>query len=118
MKWYAVFSIIISVTITIYAQVQWLERNKNSIVHVIPYDENGNRIGHGSGIIIKKNQNDSDLEFFLPDAVNILISTKKIRIKVRVTEEEWFGITFPEDSIQVKKNIKQLITRGIYPGNL
>jgi hypothetical protein len=63
-------------------------------------------------------QNDSRMEFYLPEAVNALISGKKIRVKVLTTEQEWFGVTFAADSRRVRTGIKQLIAGGTYPEKL
>jgi GTP:adenosylcobinamide-phosphate guanylyltransferase len=67
---------------------------------------------------ISKHHNDSEIEFFLPDAINKLIVMKKMQVKVLVTEHEWFGITFEEDSRQVKNNLKRLIAHRVYPNTL
>jgi NDP-sugar pyrophosphorylase family protein len=67
---------------------------------------------------ITKHRDDAGAEFFLPEAVNELVAEKKVRVKVFVTENKWFGITFKEDLPQVKNSIKRLINKGIYPANL
>ncbi len=62
-------------------------------------------------------------EFLLPDVLDEMIKNKKIRIKVIKTTSKWLGITYKEDTENVKEEIKKLtITEenpnGIYPNNL
>jgi len=44
-----------------------------------------------------KYYNDIDAEFYLPRAVNELIQEGSISVKVYITDEHWYGITYQED---------------------
>ena len=57
-------------------------------------------------------------EFFLPDIVGNLITEGKAKAKVLETDERWFGITYKEDKLRVKRTINELIKNGNYPQNL
>ena len=60
----------------------------------------------------------SKTEFYLPEAVNALIQQQRARAKVLPTNEKWFGVTYPADRPAVQAAIRQLISQGVYPGNL
>lgn len=53
-------------------------------------------------------------EFYLPSAVNRLISEKKISVKVFPTKDPWFGLTHPSDLPQVKAGLQRRIDKGFY----
>jgi len=42
----------------------------------------------------------------------------RLRIRVLRTEEEWFGLTYPEDLPRARMMIERLIDRGVYPSPL
>jgi len=56
-----------------------------------------------------------DAEFYIPTVVNNLINAKKAEVKVLETTAKWFGITYADDGIKAKANIKELIENGEYP---
>lgn len=57
-------------------------------------------------------------EFYIPTAVDSLISQRKTRCVVLETSSTWFGVTFPEDKAHVVESIASLISKGDYPANL
>jgi len=61
---------------------------------------------------------DQKKEFNIPFAINRLIRKNKINLKVYKTEFGWFGVTYKEDKKIVESNIRQLITRDMYPEKL
>jgi len=65
-------------------------------------------------------QNSQDLksEFFIPSAVNELVSSGRAGVKVLPTNDSWFGITYREDHPRVVANIGRLIQDGTYPERL
>jgi hypothetical protein len=67
---------------------------------------------------LKKNGQDEKSEFYIPAAVNALVSAGLARVKVLSTTDSWFGVTYREDRPRVIKNIRALITRGDYPEKL
>jgi NDP-sugar pyrophosphorylase family protein len=70
-------------------------------------------------MFLEKNMGDlTKTEFYLPEAVNGLIQQKRARAKVLPTNEKWFGVTYPDDRPAVQAAIRQLISQGVYPGNL
>jgi NDP-sugar pyrophosphorylase family protein len=64
------------------------------------------------------NRSNNEAEFFISTALDELISSGLIRIKVLKTHESWFGITRKEDAEAAKRAITERIKRGQYPENL
>ncbi|MDH3457244.1 MAG: NTP transferase domain-containing protein [Gemmatimonadota bacterium] len=61
---------------------------------------------------------DPTAEFLLSSALNEQVRSGKVRLRVLRTDEQWFGMTFPDDTAIVKRQIAQLIARGKYPDRL
>lgn len=57
-------------------------------------------------------------EFFIPTAVNSLITEGKVRVRVLPTPDSWFGVTYQEDRTRVIASIRALVDRGEYPEKL
>jgi len=66
----------------------------------------------------QQSENLHKAEFFLPSVVNELLQEGKARVKVLPTSEKWYGITNPEDRVQVQSAIRNMVERGVYPANL
>ncbi len=63
-------------------------------------------------IFIKKNITELKKEFLLPEVIsneNVFVDT---------TNENWFGVTYKEDSIIVKNKIQKLVSENVYPSRL
>lgn len=54
-------------------------------------------------------------EFYLPLVLNQLVQSGLSRVKVLKTEEQWYGVTYPEDRPGVVNAIADMVRRGIYP---
>ncbi len=57
-------------------------------------------------------------EYYIPYAVNRLLDSGKIRMKVLSSDASWFGVTYKEDRPMVVSKLKALIDAGVYPENL
>ncbi len=62
-------------------------------------------------------------EFLLPDVLDEMIKSGKIRVKVLPTTAKWLGVTYKDDTANVRDNIKKLVKTednptGIYPEHL
>lgn len=57
-------------------------------------------------------------EYLLPEVVGNLVDSKKVKVKVLKTLEQWFGVTYKEDKNSVVSSIKDLINEGVYPAKL
>jgi dTDP-glucose pyrophosphorylase len=67
---------------------------------------------------LKNNQDNPKAEFFIPLAVNNLITSGEVRVKVLDTPSKWFGVTYAEDRPAVVAKIRELIDKGEYPEKL
>lgn len=57
-------------------------------------------------------------EFFLPDVVDSLVQSGKMRVSVLPVGEQWYGVTNPEDRPVVQAAIHRLVAQGVYPARL
>ncbi|QHT67426.1 nucleotidyltransferase [Rhodocytophaga rosea] len=67
---------------------------------------------------LRKNANNLKAEFYLPEAVNFLVNTGTAKVKVCISPEKWFGVTYPEDKQTVRSRLRELIDTGVYPEKL
>ena len=57
-------------------------------------------------------------EFFLPEVINRLVDQNLAVVRVLPTTEQWFGVTYQQDLISVKKAIRDKVEDGVYPKEL
>lgn len=57
-------------------------------------------------------------EFLIPEFIGKLTKQKIANLKLLITDEKWFGMTYKEDLPLVKNSIKKLIGENKYPLNL
>lgn len=57
-------------------------------------------------------------EFYLPFAVNSLVESGEVDVKVLETRDRWYGMTYPKDREKVTDAIRGFIREGIYPERL
>ena len=57
-------------------------------------------------------------EYLLPTIIGDLLKEGKMKVEVRKSHEEWFGVTYKEDKPDVVAAIQKLITDGVYPEKL
>ena len=60
----------------------------------------------------------STCEFLLPDVLDEMIKNNKVKIKVLTTTSKWLGVTYKEDTPEVRDAIQRLVDKGEYPLNL
>ena len=56
-------------------------------------------------------------EFYIPSVIDSMIKQKKANVKVLVSKEQWYGVTYKEDKEHVCKSINNLMG-SIYPDKL
>lgn len=99
----------------------WLELPPDSIVSLNMWGFTPSlfaELERGFVLFLNKNINNAKAEYFLPTVVNQLIKENKARVKVLHTGEKWFGATYKEDMPEIRKEIRDLIDRGVYPEKL
>ena len=57
-------------------------------------------------------------EFYLPFAVEDLMKSGDLSVKVYQTDAVWYGVTYKEDKPAVMAGLRELIARGEYPAKL
>ena len=62
--------------------------------------------------------NEKKSEFLIPSVVSNLIKDGTESVDLLISNEKWFGVTFPEDKKNVSDSILELIRDGIYPEKL
>ncbi len=67
---------------------------------------------------IRERGHEEKSEFYIPDAIDLMINNKEIKVKVLETDSNWFGVTYQEDKEFVVKRLNSLIDDGVYPKNL
>ena len=61
---------------------------------------------------------DQKKEFYIPSVVDTAIGAGQAEVSMLTTNEQWIGVTYPEDKPQVVTRIRSLIEAGVYPENL
>jgi len=67
---------------------------------------------------IDKHGMDPKSELDIPTSVDKFVKNGEIKIKILMSSERWFGVTYREDKPFVVESIKQMIRKGIYPARL
>ena len=57
-------------------------------------------------------------EYLLPTIIGDLLKEGKMKVEVRKSHDEWFGVTYKEDKPDVVAAIQKLIIDGVYPEKL
>lgn len=57
-------------------------------------------------------------EFYIPEAIQILMDEGKASVDVMASEDNWFGVTYKEDKPFVQDAMTRLVASGEYPLNL
>ena len=57
-------------------------------------------------------------EYLLPIIIGNLLKEGRMKVEVRKSHDEWFGVTYKEDKPDVVANIQKLIAKGVYPEKL
>lgn len=57
-------------------------------------------------------------EYLLPIIIGDLLKEGRMRVEVRKSHDEWFGVTYKEDKPDVVASIQKLIKDGVYPEKL
>ncbi len=67
---------------------------------------------------LEENHQRPKAEFYIPAAVNTLLTKGEITVKVLRSEGQWMGVTYPQDKAGVMAQIKELKEAKIYPKHL
>jgi dTDP-glucose pyrophosphorylase len=64
---------------------------------------------------INKSGMDPKSELDIPTSIDKFVKNGEIKIKVLMSNEKWFGVTYREDKPFVVESIRKMIRKGIYP---
>jgi dTDP-glucose pyrophosphorylase len=67
---------------------------------------------------ITKHGSDPKSELLIPATLDRYIKNGDIRIKVLMSNERWFGVTYREDKPFVVESVREMINRGVYPESI
>ena len=67
---------------------------------------------------LEKEGSELKSEFLIPSVINSLIQNNKKSVHILHSSAKWFGVTYKKDKPHVVEEIKNLITRGVYPEKL
>ena len=57
-------------------------------------------------------------EYYLPLAIEQLLTEGKARVRVLTTPDKWYGVTYAADKPQVVAAIGNMTAQGMYPDGL
>ena len=71
-------------------------------------------------VFLEKTMRENPLkgEFFLPFAVNDLLTEKKARVQVLSSRDQWYGVTYQEDKPMVSAALRKMAEEEFYPSPL
>jgi hypothetical protein len=67
---------------------------------------------------INKYGMDLKSELDIPTSVDKFVKNGEITIKILMSNERWFGVTYREDKPFVVESIRKMISKGIYPSSI
>jgi NDP-sugar pyrophosphorylase family protein len=57
-------------------------------------------------------------ELLIPNTLNRFVKTGEIKIRVLMSNDRWFGVTYREDKPFVVDSIRKMIREGVYPARI
>ena len=67
---------------------------------------------------IDKSGMDLKAELDIPTSIDKFVKNGEITIKILMSNERWFGVTYREDKPFVVESINNMIRKGVYPANI
>lgn len=61
---------------------------------------------------------DLKAELDIPTSVDKFVKSGEITIKILMSNDRWFGVTYREDKPYVVESIKNMVSKGIYPAKI
>jgi len=75
-------------------------------------------LGQEFGSFINEKGMDLKSELDIPTSVDKFVKNGEITIRVLMSNERWFGVTYREDKPFVVESIKKMVRKGIYPARI
>jgi hypothetical protein len=67
---------------------------------------------------VRNNIDNPKAEYYIPIIIDDLIKSKKVKVKLLHSEDQWYGVTYREDADRVKKAFEAFAKEGKYPSPL
>ena len=67
---------------------------------------------------LERSAGDPKAELDIPTSLDVYVKKNEINVRVLMTEERWFGVTYREDRPFVVSSLQEKVDRGIYPEKL
>lgn len=67
---------------------------------------------------IEESAHDPKAEFYLPAAVTDEIAEERAEVNLLRTDEQWFGVTYPDDKTHTAEMLSEAVASGRYPESL
>ncbi|MCB0665133.1 MAG: NTP transferase domain-containing protein [Saprospiraceae bacterium] len=64
---------------------------------------------------VEANLDNPKAEYYIPIIIDELIKSDKIKVKMLHSEDQWYGVTYKEDAVQVKQAFHRFAQEGRYP---
>ncbi len=64
---------------------------------------------------IRRSANDPKAELDIPTSVDVYVKKGDINIRILMTDEKWFGVTYREDRPFVVRSLQDMVDKGVYP---
>ena len=61
---------------------------------------------------IKENSSNNTAEYYIPNIITEMIKSKKMKVKVIPTSDNWFGVTYKEDKPIAVSTINKFIKKA------
>lgn len=65
-------------------------------------------------LFLKEHINDPKSEFFLPSVISERMREENLKVRVEMTDEVWYGVTYKEDAPKVHAALTALTEKGLY----
>lgn len=98
-----------------------VELSRNTLVSMNLFAFYPSLFKHGGALFkefLKERGMELKSEFYIPTALDTLIKSQSIAVKVLQSNSKWFGVTYKEDKPVVVKKLNKLIEEGVYPQKL
>ncbi len=63
---------------------------------------------------LEKHINEPKSEFFLPSVISERMKEENLKVRVEMTDEVWYGVTYKEDAPKVHEALSALTEKGLY----
>jgi len=67
---------------------------------------------------LREHGHERDSELYIPAVVDTVVRNGQVRVEVRKTHDEWFGVTYRADAPAAAECVRRLTAQGAYPERL